>query len=283
MSNVLAIRKEDQQIEVWHESNLAEIKKIYAPTATEKEFEIFCAMGRSTGLSPYLREIWLVKYKDSPAQIFIGRDGYRISAQRNPRYDYHSTDAVYANDKFGVKNGEVFHEYNLVNRGELLGAYGIAARKGSSKPSFVYLDLKEYDQKQSVWNSKKATMIKKVAEAQVLRMTFQEIFAGSYHEYEQYDAEQPKNAIRTNKGIAGLEEKFGLIEDKTAIEGEFDTQTGEVMEAPKSQLSHVLWLLDAASTIDELGEIASKAKELAPAEKNAVRAKYSEKLKRMQA
>jgi hypothetical protein len=47
-----------------------------------------------------------------------------------------------------------------------------------------YIETKEYDTKQSVWNTKKATMSKKVAEAQGLRSNFQELFAGTLEESE---------------------------------------------------------------------------------------------------
>ena len=40
--------------------------------------------------------------------------------------------------------------------------------------------MEEYSLPQSLWKSKPETMIKKVAEAQALRQSFQEVFAGTY-------------------------------------------------------------------------------------------------------
>ena len=172
---------------IWEDQDkLKEIKKIFAPKLNQNEFEAFIGLGKATELNPFLREIWAVKYaENSAAQIFIGRDGYRKSAQRNPNYDYHQADAVYSNDTFEMVNGEVRHSYKLTNRGDLIGGYCVVKRRSSSKPMYVYVNLKDYDKKQSCWNSIKATMIAKVAEAQCLRMAFQEQFAGSLSEYEE--------------------------------------------------------------------------------------------------
>lgn len=192
---------------MWEESSqLLEIRKLFAPKLTDIEFQIFVGLGKSTGLNPFLKEIWAVKYgkdkdgNDTPAQIFIGRDGYRKAAQGHIEYDYHQADAVYENDKFEVVNGEVRHSYTLANRGKLIGAYCVAKRHKSSKPQYVFADLDEYSTGQSLWadpvwkdnkyggkykqGGKPATMIKKVAESQCLRAAFQDLLGGTYGEEE---------------------------------------------------------------------------------------------------
>ena len=197
--------------DIWQEQNaLAEIKKIYGKDLTDGEFTTLCQIGQATGLNPFLREIWAVKYGDSPASIFIGRDGYRKAAQRNPEYDYHLNDAVYQNDDFKVENGEVKHTYSVQGRGNLIGAYCTVKRHKSTKPIFTFVDFKEYyqgnkdedgkikkkydrykkqyvDMGATLWDTKPATMIKKVAEAQGLRMAFQSMFAGTYAEDERWE------------------------------------------------------------------------------------------------
>ncbi len=73
----------NDQVSVWtDEKKLIEIKDLLAPKLTANEFALLVNMGKATGLNPFLREIWAVKYDDkSPAQVFIGRDGYRKVAQ----------------------------------------------------------------------------------------------------------------------------------------------------------------------------------------------------------
>ena len=170
---------------IWEEAGLQEIKAIFAPNLTNLEFSAFVGMGKATNLNPFLREIWSVKFdKTKPAQIFIGRDGYRKSAQRHPDYDFHIVDAIYSNDEFEVHNGTINHKYKFFKRGELLGAYCLVKRKNSSQPTQTIVNIREYHKNQSTWNTMPETMIKKIAESQGLRAAFQEIFSGSYSEFE---------------------------------------------------------------------------------------------------
>lgn len=178
-------------MDLWDDQErLKEIKAIFAPKLTNNEFSAFIGMGKANDLNPFTREIWAIKYADNaPAQIFIGRDGYRKSAQRNPDYQTHIVESVHEKDEFKFKNGEVHHEYGAV-RGKLIGAYCMVYKKSCERPTYVYCLLSEYSTGKSLWNAetgKQATMIKKVAEAQALRMAFQEQYSGTYSEFERHE------------------------------------------------------------------------------------------------
>ena len=224
---------------MWEDADkINEIRKLFAPKLTESEFQYFVGLGKATGLNPFLKEIWSVKYDErTPAQVFIGRDGYRKAAQAHSEYDYHQSDAVYENDIFEVQDGLVKHSYKLTNRGALIGAYCIAKRHKSSRPIYVFVELKEYSTGKSVWNGKPATMIKKVAESQCLRACFQDLLGGTYGEEEMYNAqmdnnerviqgetrtEQLKNILNTN-GIdkeAVIIDSDGVIIEQESIKGD---------------------------------------------------------------
>ncbi len=111
MSTELA--KVNTSTAIWEDNTtIGEIRKLFAPKLTDLEFQFFIGIGKASKLNPFLREIWAVKYDErSPAQVFIGRDGYRKAAQAHSEYDYHQCDAVYENDEFEVTNGEVKHKY----------------------------------------------------------------------------------------------------------------------------------------------------------------------------
>jgi phage recombination protein Bet len=175
---------------IWEDQ--AAIKQIFAEKLSDTEFKFFVSLGMALGANPFTREIWAVKYGSNPASIFLGRDFYRKKAQEQEDYNGHVCDAVYENDDFGVVNGKVNHSYSLKDRGNLLGAYCVVHRKGVENSFYVYVDLEEYDLKQSLWKAKKSTMIKKVAEAQGLRGAYQGLFKGTYSEVEQpvIEAEQ---------------------------------------------------------------------------------------------
>jgi phage recombination protein Bet len=193
---------------------LQEIRKLFAPKLSDSEFQFFVGLGKASRLNPFTREIWAVKYQESqPAQVFIGRDGYRKAAQAHPEYDFHQADAVYENDEYEVVNGVVHHKYKLSNRGKLVGAYCVAKRHKSSRPIYVYCELSEYSTGRSLWNTqtgKPATMIKKVAESQCLRACFQDLLGGTYAEEEEWEekgdkkAEPPRPAFQQNDELKDL-------------------------------------------------------------------------------
>lgn len=214
--NEITLLNNKNDLSFWtNKEQLAEVKQLFAPQLSDLEFTGFVGMGKALGLNPFLRELWALKYdKSKPAQIFIGRDGYRKVAQRQKDYDYHYADAIYSNDKFTVKNGDIDHEYSFLDRGALVGAYCVVKRKCSSKATYSIVKLEEYDKKHSNWGTMKETMIKKVAESQALRSAFQDTFAGTYSEDELPELSQPKNS-RTQK----LKEKLN-IHTGEIIEGE---------------------------------------------------------------
>lgn len=229
MSTALALVS--RNVSMWEDNTkLDEIKKLFAPQLTNIEFESFIGLGKATGLNPFLKEMWAIKYGTSAAQIFIGRDGYRIAAQRHPKYDYHQCDAVYENDQFKVVQGEIAHSYSLKDRGKLVGAYCIVKRKGAEKPIYVYVELSEYTTGKSLWNKetgKPATMIKKVAEAQALRMAFQDILGGTYcqEEFDRADNGKVGQAVSTERKVSQTERLKQVIMPDT-----LDEETGEIIE-----------------------------------------------------
>lgn len=190
-------------VDMWDDkAKLAEIRKMVSPNCdlTELEFSFLIQLGKATQLNPFMKEIWVVKYRkrnrdtgkfeELPAQIFIGRDGYRKAAQRQADYEYHQVNAVYTKDQFNIINDEIHHAYGFGNRGELMGAYCIVKRKKASRPTYVMVSMDEYNLRQSLWEAKPETMIKKVAEAQALRQAFQEVLSGTYS-----DAEMPEEPV----------------------------------------------------------------------------------------
>lgn len=226
MSTALATMNSSNDI--WNcENTLAEIRKLASPSVplTDVEFNFMVQLGRATQLNPFMREIWAVKYRrknrdtgkyeEQPAQIFIGRDGYRKAAQRQPDYEYHQVNSVYSNDEFYMDENGIKHKAKIIDRGQLIAAYCIVKRKGASKSTYCVVTMAEYNQKHSLWNDKPETMIKKVAEAQALRQSFQEVLAGTYSDAELPKEEKPQHYII--EGITHTEKlkhMFGIGETK---------------------------------------------------------------------
>lgn len=220
---------------VWSDNNnVEEIRKIFAPTLTETEFKTFMGIGMATGLNPFLREIWAVKYRTGDkASIFIGRDGYRKGAQRQQSYDFHYSEVVYSNDEFSVTGGVINHKFNLKDRGTILGAYSVAKRKEATQSVYSYVSFKEYNKGFSNWKTMPEVMIKKVAEATVLRMVWQELFAGTYDESENWNddvvdvvedntvaIEKPKKKVKDITPIKKIETPPTIQQENDKKEGQ---------------------------------------------------------------
>lgn len=278
----------NNMLTMWNdEAQLRTIKSIYAKDATELEFKTFVEMGIATGLNPFLREIWLVKYdRNAAAQIFIGRDGYRKTINRNANYQGHHVDAVYSNDDFcfDLTRGEVKHTYNLKDRGKLLGAYCVVHMRNVPRPYYLFVELAEYDLNHSQWKTKKATMIKKVAECQALRMADSCAFGGTYGEDEGVqNARQESNAGKLNArlGLAPSENKTfegEIINDETGeVTAPENIPAAENADCEKITLEHVKYVMEMAGTVKDLMEAVDMAKTLPEEERKTVRRLYKEK------
>lgn len=191
MSDITKV--ETMEIEqVWDKDSYTKIRKMFAPQLTNGEFGMFVGLGKSLGANPFLREIWAVKYGNSEAQIFLGRDFYRRKAQEQTEYKGHQVDAIYSNDTFKMSGGKPEHSYSLQDRGDLIGAYCVVHR-ADNEPYFNTVRFDEYSTGKALWKSKPETMIKKVAEAQALRGAFQGVFAGTYDQSEEWIDEEVDN------------------------------------------------------------------------------------------
>jgi phage recombination protein Bet len=254
MSTALALQSlASHTVDMWTDAEkLKEMRKLISPEAplTDMEFNFLTQLGRATALNPFMKEIWAVKYKQgSPAQIYIGRDGYRKVAQRQNDYEYHQVDAVYSKDDFIVSDGAIHHKYGFANRGELIGAYCVVKRKSSAKPTYVMVSMAEYNQGQSIWKSKPETMIKKVAEAQALRQAFQEALAGTYS-----DAELPQQSqtVANLNGTTQTERLIDLLKKRDEpTNGNVFELVQEVSTITESQVDVIIALMEAVNLPSE--------------------------------
>lgn len=221
-TTALATNRANHTINMWYcENQLKQIREIVSPSAplTDVEFSCLVELGRATQLNPFQREIWAVKYKqNAPANIFIGRDGYSNLAKRDREYECHQVEAVYSKDNFKIVNGEILHTLDPINvRGDLIGAYCKVKRKSSEKPTYVWVTMDEYNLKQGIWNSKPATMIKKVAEAQALRQAFHGL-AGTYSDAEDFTEKPRLHVVNTLEGSTQTERLKSLINSRDVVD-----------------------------------------------------------------
>lgn len=137
-------------------------------TVTDEEIVSFIALCKFNQLNPFIRESFLVKYKNAPAQMIVSKDAFLKRADMCPNYDgFDAGVIVMCGDKVVERDG------CFVAPGEtLVGGWCKVYRTDRTHPTIAKVNLAEYDKGQSVWTEKKSTMIAKVAKVQALREAF---------------------------------------------------------------------------------------------------------------
>lgn len=157
-------------VKQWNEKEITLIKATCAPKCNDEEFGLMMYLAKTYQLDPLAKQIWAVKYQESrPASIFVGRDGLLAFAHRSGQFD-------------GI-------ETTISGEGDNRIAKSTVHRKDMKVPFVVEVSMKEYNKKQGNWITMPDTMLKKVSQAQALRMAFN--LSGVYSEEEM--TETPDN------------------------------------------------------------------------------------------
>lgn len=162
--------KEIQKIDP-KELTIEDVKQYVCSEATEKEIFLFLQIAKSCNLNPFLKQIYLVKYGNKPAQILTSYNVYLQRAERSKKYAGLETSTAGS-----VKSGD-------------LRAIVKVFRKDWKEPLVHEVYYEEYVQygkdkatgKKYVnkfWSEKPRTMIVKVAISQAFRLAFPLDFEG---------------------------------------------------------------------------------------------------------
>jgi phage recombination protein Bet len=135
-----------------------DVRKYFAPNATEKEFGILMGICKSFKLNPFKREVHFVKYGSSPASIITGYEIYLKRAEKTGKLD---------GWKCWIERDDVGEK-----------AVVEIKRKDQSTPFRWEVYRKEFDKQQSTWKAMPTFMLKKVAIAQGFRLCFPEDLGG---------------------------------------------------------------------------------------------------------
>ena len=189
------------------------VKNYIAPGATDQEVLYFIELCKAQKLNPFVRDAYLVKYGNQPAQIIVGKDVFLKKAGENPYFDGLKAGIVVVD-----KNGDVKErEGSLKVPGdELIGGWCEVYLKNREYPTKCLVSLEEYIQKKkdgtvnSMWSSKPCTMIRKVAQSQALREAFPNELRGLYEKEEMgIDTKLPEKEIIP--GMASTKQKNKIM------------------------------------------------------------------------
>ena len=178
--------------------SFGDVRNFICPKATDAECKIFLETCKQYHLNPFTKEAYLIHYDnkndDTASTIVLGKNCYLQMAERHPAYDGFEAGVIV----LGAAVGEVIHrEGSIVFDGEeLLGGWAKVYRKDRTRASYEEVKLSEYDTGKSLWNGKKATMIRKVALVHALREAFPSTFGALYDESEvRVDAESTAREV----------------------------------------------------------------------------------------
>ncbi len=156
---------------------------------SDQEVLMFIELCKAQNLNPFVRDAYLVKMGDSyPAQIIVGKDVFIKRASEHPNFNGMKAGIVVLdkNEQIQEREGAL-----KLPGEELVGGWCEVYLKDKDYPTKSLVSFEEYAQKvkstgklNSMWESKGATMIRKVAQSQALREAFPHELRGLYQQEE---------------------------------------------------------------------------------------------------
>lgn len=163
-----------------------DVRNFICKEATIAECRIFLETCKQYHLNPFTKEVYLIHYDnkngDTASTIVLGKTCYMKMAEAHPQYDGFEAGVIVMDEAAGEL---IHHEGSIVYQGEtLVGGWAKTYRKDRSRPFYEEVNFSEYDTKKSLWVTKPATMIRKVALVHTLREAFPATFGGLIDESE---------------------------------------------------------------------------------------------------
>lgn len=177
---------------------------------TLQEFKLFTELCKVRKLNPFLREAYLIKYKEgTPAQLVVGKDAILKRAVLNPNYDGIESGIIIKKEDGTIEERQGTFK---LEEEELVGGWARVFRKDWTHPTYSSVSFNEVAQKtgqgqlNSNWANKGATMVEKVAKVRALRETFVEDLSGMY-EAEEVEQELPVDTVETQAEVITQDEE----------------------------------------------------------------------------
>ena len=185
---------------------------------TDQEVVMFIELCKAQHLNPFIREAYLIKFGNSPANIVVGKDVFVRRAYRNPDYEGMRAGIVVVDKEGEVKE----REGSLKAPGEtLIGGWCEVYIKNKKHPIKSIVSLEEYSKAQSTWKSMPMVMIRKVAMVTALREAFPEDLQGMYDASEMQNVPDnlPEKEVKVGMATAGQKQ---VIMKLASMKGLFD-------------------------------------------------------------
>lgn len=162
----------------------------------DREVFAFMAKCQARGLNPLAGDAYMTAFLNRAtgrveASVIVSKDYFTRTANQQPTFDGMKAGVVVV-DRTGALQ---YREGCIVGRSteKLVGGWAEVYDKRRSHPSRAEVSLDEYDQHRSLWKTKPATMIRKVALVQALREAYPGAYGGIYDSSEM--PERPAQAV----------------------------------------------------------------------------------------
>ena len=191
---------------------------------TDQEVRMFIELCKAQHLNPFIREAYLIKFGNSPANIVVGKDVFVKRAYRNPDYEGMRAGIVVVNKDGDVKE----REGSLKAPGEtLIGGWCEVYVKNKKHPIKSLVSLEEYSKSQSTWKSMPMVMIRKVAMVTALREAFPEDLQGMYDASEMQNVPDklPEKEVKVGYATQGQKQTIMKL---ASMKGLYDYNTKDI-------------------------------------------------------
>jgi hypothetical protein len=154
----------------------------------------FHPLGKNRNLIAFLQHP--IPLVDAVPEVHTHKNCYLQMAERHPAYDGFEAGVIVLTAEGQLLSREGSIVYDGDSGETLLGGWAKVYRKDRTRASYEEVKLSEYDTGKSLWNGKKATMIRKVALVHALREAFPSTFGALYDESEvRVDAESTAREV----------------------------------------------------------------------------------------
>lgn len=242
-----------------------DVRNLICPSADQKEVSLFLQLCKSQRLNPFVKDAYLVKYRDSPAQMITNYQVFNRRACRNENY------AGIENGVVVLRNGEIVHKdgsavYKAAGE-TLLGGWAKVYFKDNRKPAYAEVALDDYSTGKSNWSKMPGVMIEKCAKAAAWRLAFPDDFQGMYVSEEMHQAQpqqvesytEPVQAFADPAPIKQLMPmyvvaEYGEIEDSAKRKEAFRDATSNLVALTKAADMHHLSEKDVRVIVSHMEE-----------------------------
>lgn len=203
----------------------------------ESEYAKVIMTCAARGLNPLAGDVavqprWDKKRGCNILSVVPTKDYFQRRASAHPSY----MGKEYGIVVFNANEGKIRHKegtgyYPSIGE-QLLGGWCRVHVKGHDRPEYAEVSIDEYDQNYALWNTKKATMIAKVAKSQALREAFPNEFQGLY-EPEEMGIDTDADGEPIIEQAVTIESEDGTVSTRVPVfedDGQRDASVSEVVD-----------------------------------------------------